>query len=93
MLETAYSIAYALSVPLNAVSGGRAGEAFSYRCAKARRAGRSWDRIFCVLFDIFDRDHCEKTIRRWERFERFKQSELARKDASENDREARGLRP
>jgi hypothetical protein len=62
-----YSVACAMSVLINALTGGQAPETFSYRSAKARRAGKRWGCLLCRLLDTIDRDHCARTIHAWEK--------------------------
>lgn len=61
-----WAIGVALSILLNAVTGGEAFETMSYRSAKARRDGRRWGCLLCQFLDTIHRDHCERTLKAWE---------------------------
>lgn len=46
----------------NAVTGGDPDETISSRAAKAMQKGRVWGCILCRLLDLFERDHCAKSL-------------------------------
>lgn len=46
----------------NALFAGDPDETISSRAGKAARRGRRWGCVLCRVLDVFDRDHCEKSI-------------------------------
>ena len=48
----------------NAVLRGDPDETISSRAAKAQQRGRAWGCYLCRVLDVFDRDHCAKSIER-----------------------------
>jgi hypothetical protein len=46
----------------NAMFGGSEDETISSRAGRAMSEGRTWACIFCRLLDIFEKDHCKKSI-------------------------------
>jgi hypothetical protein len=47
---------------LNVATGGDANETLSSRAGKAQKNNRAWACILCRFLDIFQRDHCAKSI-------------------------------
>jgi hypothetical protein len=47
---------------LNALLRGWADETISSRAAKARLEGKTWGCVLCRILDVFDQDHCRKSI-------------------------------
>lgn len=47
---------------LNVATGGDADETLSSRAGKALKNGRPWACILCRFLDIFQKDHCLKSI-------------------------------
>ncbi len=48
----------------NAVLRGDPDETISSRAAKAQARGKTWGCVLCRVLDVFDRDHCAKSIER-----------------------------
>lgn len=48
----------------NAVLRGDPDETISSRAAKAQVRGKAWGCVLCRVLDVFDRDHCAKSIER-----------------------------
>lgn len=46
----------------NALFAGDPDETISSRAGKAARRGRRWGCVLCRVLDVFERDHCEKSI-------------------------------
>jgi hypothetical protein len=53
----------AVSRLLNAATGGSADQTMSQRAGLARRAGKRWGCVLCRLLHVFNRDHCEESLR------------------------------
>lgn len=56
------NLAILLDEALNALTGGDPGETVSSRAGKALREGRHWACILCRFLDLFQKDHCLKSI-------------------------------
>jgi len=93
MMRYLVSVGVALSVLVNALTGGHPLETLSFRSAKARADGRRWGCLLCRLLDSVDRNHCQNTLDWWARHFRDDDSENARADASEIDTDASGTQP
>ena len=46
----------------NALFAGDPDETISSRAGKAARRGRRWGCVLCRVLDVFEHDHCEKSI-------------------------------
>ena len=46
----------------NVLMGGDANETMSSRAGKAQNNGRVWACVLCRFLDVFQKDHCEKSI-------------------------------
>lgn len=46
----------------NALFAGDPDKTISSRAGKAARRGRRWGCVLCRVLDVFERDHCEKSI-------------------------------
>lgn len=53
-----------LSEGLNVLTGGAPHETLSERSGKAMLDGKRWPCVLCRFLDIFERDHCVKSIYR-----------------------------
>jgi len=51
-----------LDVGLNVLTGGDANEMLSSRAGKAQLKGKRWACVLCRFLDIFQRDHCLRSI-------------------------------
>ena len=63
--DRAWPVAVANDQALNAALVGRSGsedETISSRAGKAAREGKRWGCVLCRLLNVFDNDHCQKTI-------------------------------
>ena len=47
---------------LNVLTGGDANETMSSRAGKAQKNGRTWACVLCRFLDLFQKDHCVKSI-------------------------------
>lgn len=47
---------------LNVLTGGDANETMSSRAGKAQKNGRAWACVLCRFLDLFQKDHCAKSI-------------------------------
>lgn len=47
---------------LNVLTGGDANETMSSRAGKALKNGRTWACVLCRFLDLFQKDHCLKSI-------------------------------
>jgi hypothetical protein len=47
---------------LNTLLGGNPDETLSSRMGKRARKGDKFAKCFCSVLDVFDKDHCEKSI-------------------------------
>lgn len=52
----------ALDQTVNALLGGDPDETISSRAGKAQGEGKRWACVLCRLLNVFDRDHCVKSI-------------------------------
>lgn len=59
-----FNILIALDQLLNAIFGGDPDETMSSRLGKDRDRGRIVGCVLCKILDIFDPDHCTKSIER-----------------------------
>lgn len=46
----------------NALTGGSPDETISSRAGKAQAAGKTWACVLCKFLDLFDKNHCKKSI-------------------------------
>lgn len=46
----------------NTVTNGHEDETISSRAGRAARLNKSWACILCKFLDVFDKNHCEKSI-------------------------------
>ena len=46
----------------NVLLGGDSNETMSSRAGKAQKNGRVWACVLCRFLDVFQKDHCEKSI-------------------------------
>ena len=46
----------------NALTGGDPGETISSRAGKAMQEGKTWGCILCKFLNLFQKDHCLKSI-------------------------------
>lgn len=46
----------------NVLTGGDANETMSSRAGKAQANGRRWACVLCRFLDLFQKDHCKKSI-------------------------------
>lgn len=60
--QRAWHLAIAYDQLANASFGGDPDETISSRAGKAARRGRRWGCLLCRVLDVFDREHCEKSI-------------------------------
>ena len=51
-----------LSEGLNVLTGGRPDETLSERSGKAMLKGKRWPCILCRALDLFQKDHCIKSV-------------------------------
>lgn len=51
-----------LDEALNVLTGGDANETMSSRAGKAQREGKRWGCYLCRFLDLFQRNHCERSI-------------------------------
>lgn len=51
-----------LDEAFNVLTGGDANETMSSRAGKGQREGKKWACILCRFLDIFQRDHCARSI-------------------------------
>jgi len=47
---------------VNTIFNGYPDETISSRAAKAKRKNKRWGCLLCRFLDIFEKDHCEKSI-------------------------------
>ena len=47
---------------VNVAANGHEDETISSRAGKAAREGKRWGCVLCRLLNVFDNDHCQKTI-------------------------------
>ena len=52
----------ALDQTLNSLIGGYPDETISIHAARDRNKGAKWGCVVCKLLDLFQKDHCDKTI-------------------------------
>ena len=55
-------VAVAIDQLFNALAGGDEDETISSRAEKARRKGRRWGCVLCLVLDGLDKDHCKNSI-------------------------------
>lgn len=63
--DRAWPVAVANDQAFNAALVGRSGsedETISSRAGKAAQSGHKWGCVLCRLLDLFDKNHCEKSI-------------------------------
>lgn len=60
--DRAFRVAVSNDQTLNAALDGSEDETISSRAGKAAREGKRWGCILCRLLNVFDNDHCQKTI-------------------------------
>ena len=46
----------------NAILGGDPMETISFRAALAREDGAQWGCVMCKFLNLFQRDHCDRTV-------------------------------
>lgn len=51
-----------LDEAFNVLTGGDANETMSSRAGKAQREGKRWGCYLCRFLDLFQRNHCERSI-------------------------------
>lgn len=51
-----------LDEALNVLTGGDANETMSSRAGKGQREGKRWACYLCRFLDLFQRDHCARSI-------------------------------
>lgn len=59
-----WNVLISLDQLLNTVLGGDPDETLSSRMGKRARKGDKLGRYFCAVLDVFDKNHCEKSIER-----------------------------
>lgn len=60
--DRAFRVAVSNDQTLNAALDGSEDETISSRAGKAAREGKRWGCVLCRLLNVFDNDHCQKTI-------------------------------
>jgi len=58
----AYNWVRLADVALNVATGGDANEMLSSRAGKGLKEGKRWCCVLCRFLDIFQKDHCLKSI-------------------------------
>lgn len=58
----AWIIAIGADQLLNAASNGNEDETISSRAARSKSTGARWACVLCKVLDIFERDHCDKSL-------------------------------
>jgi hypothetical protein len=59
-----FNILIALDELLNAICGGEPDETLTFRLAKDREQGSVVGCVLCKFLDIFEKDHCTKSVER-----------------------------
>lgn len=57
-----WNLLIAIDQLANTLLAGDPDETISSRAAKAARKGERWGCVLCRLLDVFDNNHCEKSI-------------------------------
>ena len=61
-LEYLRRVALGLDLFASTISGGEPGDTISLRAAVARNENKRWGCVLCKFLNIFQADHCGKTI-------------------------------
>jgi hypothetical protein len=62
MKRYTWNLLIAIDQLFNALTGGFPDETLSSRMGKKARKGDKFAKCFCRVLDVFDKDHCEKSI-------------------------------
>jgi len=62
MKQYLINFAILLDESLNTLTGGDPGETVSSRAGKALTEGKTWACVLCRFLDLFQKDHCLKSI-------------------------------
>jgi hypothetical protein len=62
MKRYTWNLLIAIDQLFNALLGGFPDETLSSRMGKKARKGDKFAKCFCRVLDVFDKDHCEKSI-------------------------------
>jgi hypothetical protein len=62
MKQYLINFAILLDESLNTLTGGDPGETVSSRAGKGLKEGKPWACILCRFLDLFQKDHCLKSI-------------------------------
>ena len=62
MKQYLINFAILLDESLNTITGGDPGKTVSSRAGKAMQEGRVWGCVLCKFLNLFQKDHCLKSI-------------------------------
>jgi hypothetical protein len=60
--DKSWKIAISFDQLFNAASNGNEDETVSSRAGRAKRENKKWGCVLCKLLDVFDKNHCDKSV-------------------------------